>query len=124
MTTKRTSGCGGLPFFRHFCHLSCFAVEGVRDCRARFQSLVWHFVLMPVWLKANRSVCTHEVSLVCLVTKKELTETVLPIIIFLTLLSVTIQEKRKKHYRFVGLLYIIIRVLWVLVLCLHAQGPA
>ena len=32
MTTKITSGCDGLPSFRHFRHLSCFAVRSVRDC--------------------------------------------------------------------------------------------
>ena len=40
--------------FRHFCHLSCFAV---RDCHSPL-SEVSHFLLMPVWLKANQSVCT------------------------------------------------------------------
>ena len=44
-------------------------------------------------------------SVVCVVTKKmELTETILVIIIFLTLLSVTIQERRKNHYSFCGFL--------------------
>ena len=39
---------------------------------ARFQSCVLHFVLITVWLKANQSVCTHEMSFVCGVTEKGL----------------------------------------------------
>ena len=38
MTTKITSGCDGLPSFRHFCHLSCFAVRDVRDCYSPFST--------------------------------------------------------------------------------------
>ena len=30
--------CDGPPFFRHFCHLSCFVVRDVRDCHC---SLSW-----------------------------------------------------------------------------------
>ena len=26
--------CDGLPSFRHFCHLCCFAVRDVRDCHS------------------------------------------------------------------------------------------
>ena len=29
-------GCDWLPSFRHFCHLSCFAVREVRDCHSPF----------------------------------------------------------------------------------------
>ena len=50
------------------------------------------------------SVCTHEISFVCVVTEKDFIETILAIIIFLTLLSETIQEKRKNHYSFCGFL--------------------
>ena len=51
---KKGSQSEGLATLRHFCHLSCFVV---RDCHSPL-SFVLHFVLMPVWLKANQSVCT------------------------------------------------------------------
>ena len=59
---------------------------------------------MSVWLKANQPVCTHEMSFVCFVTERDFIENILVIIIFLTLLSETIQEKRNNH-----------TILWVLV---------
>ena len=40
--------------FRHICNLSCCVV---RDCHSPL-SFEEHFVLMPVWLKANQSICT------------------------------------------------------------------
>ena len=53
--------CDKRPSFRHSCHLSCFAVRDVRETvMARFQSFVSHFVLLPVWLKVNQSVCTEK----------------------------------------------------------------
>ena len=74
MTMKIMSGCDGLPFFRHFCHLSCFAVRDVRDCHNPLLCKK-HFISITscadaCGLKANQSVCTREVSFVCIVTKK------------------------------------------------------
>ena len=56
-----------------------------------------------VWLKANQSVCTHEMSSVCLVTEKGL-HWDYPCChhIILTSLSQTIEERRKNHTVFVG----------------------
>ena len=47
--------------------LSC---SDVSDRHSPFPLCVLHLVLMSVWLKANQSVCTHEMSSVCLVTEK------------------------------------------------------
>ena len=58
----------GHHLFRHFCHLSCFAVS---DCHSPL-SFVQHFALIPVWLKANQAVCTHGISVVCIVTKNNM----------------------------------------------------
>ena len=84
-------------FFRHFCHLSCFVV---RDCHSPL-SFEEHFVLMPVWLKANQSVCTSWEFGVHCDAKRDLIETILVVIISLTSLSETIQKK-KNHCSFVG----------------------
>ena len=52
------------------------------DCHGPFPfSCELHFVLITVWLKANQSVCTHEMSLVRLVTGKDFIETILVVII-------------------------------------------
>ena len=42
--------CDGLPYFRNFCHMSCFAVRDVRDCHSPLSCLkhVSHFALMLV----------------------------------------------------------------------------
>ena len=42
----------------------------VSDCHSPFLLSEKHLVLMSVWLKANQSVSTHEMSFVCLVTEK------------------------------------------------------
>ena len=63
-------GCDGLPPFRHVCHLSCFAVRDVRDCHSPFPVICVAFCADACWLKANQSVYTHEMSFVCVVTKK------------------------------------------------------
>ena len=67
MTTKLTFGCHGLPYSRNFCYLSCFAVRDVRDCHSPLSCLK-HVICIAFcadacWLKANRSVCTHEISI-------------------------------------------------------------
>ena len=81
---------------------SCFAVS---DCLASFQSFVQHFVLVFVGSRPTSQFCTHEMSFVCFVTDKGSSlRLFLAIIIFLTLLSVTIQEERKNHYSFCGFL--------------------
>ena len=69
MTTKMTSGCNGLPSFRHFCHLSCFAVRDVRD-HCPFPDICTALCADACWLKGNQAVCTHEMSMVCVVTKR------------------------------------------------------
>ena len=77
MTTRIASGCDGLPSFRHFCDLSCFAVRDVRDCHSPHsykKHLIYTvFCTDAFWfkLKANQSACTDEVSLVCSVTQEE-----------------------------------------------------
>ena len=40
------------------------------DCRSPFRVVCTAFCSDACWLKANQSVCTHEMSLVCLVTEK------------------------------------------------------
>ena len=94
VTTKMTSVCDGRPSFRHLCHLSCFAVRDVRDCHNSVPVICIAFCADACSLKANQSVCTHEMSMVWFVI----------IIIFQTL--VTIQRRER-----------IITVLWVLVYC-------
>ena len=50
--------------------LSCFAVRDVRDCHSPFPVICIVFCADACWLKANQSVGTDEMSLVCFVTKK------------------------------------------------------
>ena len=47
--------------------LSCFAVS---DCHSPFSVIFPAFCSDACWLKANQSVCTHEMSFVCFVTEK------------------------------------------------------
>ena len=47
--------------------LSCFAVS---DCHSPFSVICMAFRSDACWLKANQSVCTHEMSFVCFVTEK------------------------------------------------------
>ena len=50
------------------CHvLSCFAVS---DCHSPFSVICMAFCSDACWLKANQTVCTHEMSFVCFVTKQ------------------------------------------------------
>ena len=70
MTTKITSSCDGLPYFRHFCLLSCFAMRDAEDCHGPFPVICEAFRADVCWHKAKQSVCTREMSLVCFVTKK------------------------------------------------------
>ena len=109
MTTEITSCCDGLPSLRHFCHLSGFAVRDVRNCHSPFPVTCFAFCANVCWFKANQSVCTREMSLVCFLTKnkRELIETILVNHHLPDLLSVTIQRRER-----------IVTVLWVLVLCL------
>ena len=79
--------CDGRPYFliSATCSvLSCFAVS---DCHSPFSVICKAFCSDACWLKANQSVCTHEMS-----RKRDFIETISAIIIFLTLLSETIQE--------------------------------
>ena len=70
MTTKITSVCDGRPSFRHFCPLSCVVLFAVSDCHSPFSVVCIAFRADACWVKANQSVCTHEMSLVCFLTKK------------------------------------------------------
>ena len=82
--------------------LSCFAVS---DCHSLLTAICVACCSDAFWLKANQSVCTHEMSLVCCVTKKGASLRLsFVIIIFLTCLSETIQEKRKESLQFCGFL--------------------
>ena len=51
---------------------------------------------MSVWLKANQSVCTHEMSLVCLVTEEDSIETIFVVIIS-SLLPCQGRSKRRER---------------------------
>ena len=84
--------------------VSCFAVS---DCHSPFSIICKALCSDSCWLKANQSVSTHEMSVVCFVTEKRSHWDYpwnhhLP-----DLLSETIQEKRKNHHN-----------LWYLVWCL------
>ena len=71
------------------------------DCHSPFSVICTAFCSDACWLKANQSLSTREMSFVCFLTENFI-ETILVIIIFLNLLSETIQEKRKNHSSFVG----------------------
>ena len=83
---------------RHVCHLPCFVM---RDCHNQLSS-VQRFVMMLVWLKVNQSLCTSWKLLVSIVTKRDFTESILVVTIFLTSLSETIQEVTEFITVFVG----------------------
>ena len=92
--------CDGLASFRHFCHLSCLILETV-TAHCLEHSI---FVLMSVGSRSTSLFALHGTLLVCIVTKSDLTETVLVVIMFLTSLSETIQREGE-----------FLAVLWVLV---------
>ena len=64
MTTKITSVCNGEPSFSSFLPLVLLlSCSDVSDCHSPF-SWEQHFVLMTVWIKANFSVRTQQLSFV------------------------------------------------------------
>ena len=103
----------GWPWWRRECwckrsHLSCFAVRNVRDCHNPF-SVICKAFCADTCLAQGQPVSLHSRGVVGVLSeeKRELTESILVIIIFLSLLSVTIHRRER-----------IIAVLWVLVQCL------
>ena len=65
----------------------------MRDCHSPL-SFAQHVVLMPVWLKANQSVCTSWEFVGVRCDERDFTETFLVVVIFLTSMSETVQERK------------------------------
>ena len=82
--------------------LSCSVVS----CHSLFSVIHKAFCSDARW---NQSVCTHGCQLCVLCRQRDFVVTILVIIIFLTFLSETIQEKRENHFSFVGIYCIPLR---------------
>ena len=62
--------CNG-PIFSSFLPLVLlYSGFPVSDCHSPFSFICTAFCVDACWLKANQSVCTHEMSFVCCVTEK------------------------------------------------------
>ena len=82
-TKKKKSVCDGRPSFRHFYHFTCplFPCFDVSDCHGPFSTMCIALCSDNFWLKANQSVALHVTLCVCLVTRRDLAETILAVII-------------------------------------------
>ena len=83
-TVISKTGVRRTTIFSSFLPLVLFAVRDVRDCHSPFPVICIAFCGDGCWLKASQSVCTHEVSLACFVTRKGFIATIFVVIIFLT----------------------------------------